>query len=387
MNPTELIISVMDGEIPKRVPTFAVTIENRVIFEIMKRPRIHNGIILNNSFMKWLLDNFGTQLNGIFLNQISKGLERRVKAGVILGFDATWAIHEITWKIIDSSHLYKYSGSLFKIVEDGYGNYTYYYLEPAIHSRKEYEEWEHWPDPDKLAKKTYKFYKKMVDLYGDKTCICGQGAVYGVFESLMISVGFGRMAKWVRKEQDLVKDFVEKTEEIMMKSTNAMMDAGVKVILQTDDMGHKAGSLMNPARIDKFFGGTYERLTKLVHEREGKIIIHSCGDNTENFPNFIKWGFDAAHALENTSNVNIPEIKKKYGDKITLIGGVGVDYLLTERSTDEEVVEGVKDALRVLAPGGRYILSPVHSEAHVPSSKLKVMLDAVKKYGTYPIQL
>ncbi|MCP4764044.1 MAG: hypothetical protein GY870_19885 [archaeon] len=387
MNPTELIISVMDGEIPERVPTFSCTLEERNVYELMRKPLIDNTFILNLPPVKYVMDKFGPHFNWFLLMQISTMMEKRIKAAAMLGFDADWGIHEITWKLKDSGHMYKYSGSLFDIRGDGYGNMTYYYLEPAIHSRQEYEDWDKWPDPDKLAKKTNKFYKKMVKLYGDKMCICGQGAVYGVFESLLISVGFGRMAKWVKTDLDLVEDFIEKIEEIMMKSAMAMMDAGVRVIFQTDDMAFKSGAFMKPATIDKIFGGTYERVVKAVHERDGRFILHSCGDNTENFPNFIKWGIDAVHALENTSNVNIPEIKRKFGDKITLIGGVGVDYLLTDRSRDEEVVQGVKDALRVLAPGGRYILSPVHSESSVPTAKLKVMLDAVKKYGTYPIQV
>ena len=45
-----------------------------------------------------------------------------------------------------------------------------------------------------------------------------------------------------------------------------------------------------------------------------------------------------------TSNVDIFHEKKLHGDKVTIIGGVGVDYLLTDRSRDEEVVDRGQEA-------------------------------------------
>ncbi len=65
-------------------------------------------------------------------------------------------------------------------------------------------------------------------------------------------------------------------------------------------------------------------------------------DNTKLFDYFIKWGFDGGHAFETTSNVDIPYEKKTHGDCFTIVGGIGIDYLLTERSKPEEVVEATK---------------------------------------------
>jgi uroporphyrinogen-III decarboxylase len=66
---------------------------------------------------------------------------------------------------------------------------------------------------------------------------------------------------------------------------------------------------------------------------------------------------------------------------------VGVDYLLTDRSKDEEVVDEVKRLIRELGPGGRFIIAPVHSLSTIPAHKLRVMVDAVNRYGAYPISV
>jgi len=47
----------------------------------------------------------------------------------------------------------------------------------------------------------------------------------------------------------------------------------------------------------------------------------------------------------------------------------------------------VKELIARLGPGGRFIISPVHSLSTIPAHKLKVMIDAVHSYGHYPISI
>lgn len=116
-------------------------------------------------------------------------------------------------------------------------------------------------------------------------------------------------------------------------------------------------------------------------------MLHACGDNTKLFDYFIKWGFDGGHAFETTSNVDIPYEKKTHGDRFTIVGGIGIDYLLTERSKPQEVVEATKEIIRICASGGRFLLAPVHCHPDLDISKVKIMLDTAKEYGTYPLNL
>ena len=64
---------------------------------------------------------------------------------------------------------------------------------------------------------------------------------------------------------------------------------------------------------------------------------------------------------------------------------MGVDYLLTFDSKPEEVVEKTKELIKILAPGGRFILAPTHSHPYVDMSKEKLMLETAWEYGKYPI--
>ncbi|MBN2178367.1 MAG: hypothetical protein JW743_02910 [Deltaproteobacteria bacterium] len=388
MHSKERIINTFEGKPVDRVPTFCAMVEDRTFNEALGKPLIPQEWLLTNPLARYVLDRWGKQLTRpVFQVELNRALEKRIRAQVELGFDSVWAILDETFIVLDSETMARFTGSIFNIQPDGYGNMTYMYRGPGIKSREDFESWPYWPDVDDLAHRTYRFFRKMVSKYGNRTCLFGQGPAYGIQESLLWALGFEKMPVWIRREKDLVKRYIDFNEEICLKTNMALLDAGVPVILQSDDFAFKSGPLMNPRLIDELFGPSYRRIIKAVHDRGAKYVLHSCGDNTLLFDTFISWGVDGLHAYENTSNVDIFSEKKLHGDKVTIIGGVGVDYLLTDRSKDEEVDAEVKKLIAELGPGGRFVIAPVHSLSTIPAQKLRVMVDAVARYGAYPISL
>jgi uroporphyrinogen decarboxylase len=388
MHPIERVLNTMEGKPVDRVPTFCAMVEDRTFNEVLGKPLIPQEKLMRNPLARFILDRWGPKLpKRVFQAEVNRALEKRIRAQVELDFDSVWAILEESFIVIDSKTMVRFTGSIFNLQPDGYGNMTYMYRGPAFKSREDFESWPYWPDTDEVAHNAYKFFKKIVSKYGHRTCLFGQASAYGIQESLLWAVGFEKMPIWIRREKDLVKRFININEELCFKTNMALLDAGVPVIIQTDDFAFKSGPLMNPKLIDELFGPSYRRIIKAVHDRGAKYVLHSCGDNTLLIDIFISWGVDGLHAYETTSNADIFKEKKLHGDKVTIIGGVGVDYLLTDRSKDEEVVDMVKKLIRELGPGGRFIISPVHSLSSIPAHKLRVMVDAVHKYGSYPISI
>jgi hypothetical protein len=388
MHSIERVINTFEGKPLDRVPTFCAMVEDRTFNEILGKPPISQEWLMTNPLARRVLDRWGPQLTRhVFQAELNRALEKRIRAQVELGFDSVWAIQDATFTVLDSKTMARFSGSIFNIQPDGYGNMTYMYRGPGITNREDFESWPYWPDVDDLAHRTYRFFQKIVSKYGNRTCLFGQGPAYGIQESLLWALGFEKMPVWIRREKDLVKRYIDFCEEVCLKTNMALLDAGVPVILQSDDFAFKSGPLMNPKLIDELFGPSYRRIIKAVHDRGAKYVLHSCGDNTLLFDTFISWGVDGLHAYENTSNVDIFREKKLHGDKVTIIGGMGVDYLLTDRSKDEEVQAEVKKLIAELGPGGRFIIAPVHSLSTIPAHKLRVMVDAVARYGAYPISL
>jgi len=85
--------------------------------------------------------------------------------------------------------------------------------------------------------------------------------------------------------------------------------------------------------------------------------------------------------------MNIAQIKKDYGDRLTLIGNVDCSTVLVEGP--EEAVR--KETLKIIqsaAPGGGFLLSSSNSiHPGVKPAYYLAMLDAARKAGQYPIMI
>jgi len=360
--------------------------ESRTANEILGKPLISAEFITANPVSSFFMNTLPEKLTKPIARwTLINTLHKRNVAQAKMGFDAIWALYDDSWHFPDAKTIAITSGSIFNMIPDGFGDMSYMYRSPGIKTPEDFEAWPYWPDADAQAHKVYKYFKKFAAEYGENNCIVGYGFFGGLQESMNWTFGIDKVPIWIKKHPNYVNRYLDIIEEIHVKTENAMLDAGVPVVLITDDFAFKTGPFLSPKMVEEVFGHRYKRIIKNVHGRGAKFILHSCGDNTKLFDVFIGWGVDGLHAYENTSNVDICNEKKIHGDKVTIIGGVGIDYLLTERSKDEEIVDKVKELISKLGPGGRFMLSPVHSEDSMPAHKLQVMLDAVKKYGEYPI--
>ncbi len=386
MNPTERIIRTLEGKEVDRIPFMSAGFETKTSNDVLGKPLLSQERMMYFPLNKYLIDRFGPALTNLFVRPAAKkDMERRVKAQAEFGFDAAWVLYEDTFIMERHNRIIFRVGAVFDFTPDGFGNLIHMYREPAFRTPEDFESWPHWPDPDEFAHRTYTFFKNMMAKYGEKICILGMGPAYGMHETMNWIFGIDRLPIWIRRHPEIIQRYLDLAEELIMKTNMAQLDAGVPVIMHGDDMAFKTGPFMNPKIIEELFGERYRRIIKAIHDRGAKVTLHSCGDNTLLFDTFINWGYDGLHAYENTSNVDIYNEKKTHGDKITMIGGLGIDYLLTENSKDQEVTDKVRELAKKLGPGGRYIMSPVHSLLNISIHKLKVAIDALHEYGRYPI--
>ena len=92
----------------------------------------------------------------------------------------------------------------------------------------------------------------------------------------------------------------------------------------------------------------------------------------------IDWvGIDAKHSFE---DVIMPaaEAKRRYGDRIAILGGVDVDYL--SRHSVDEVRAYTRKVIEECAPGGGWALGTGNSVPnYVPVENYLAMLDEGRK--------
>jgi len=75
----------------------------------------------------------------------------------------------------------------------------------------------------------------------------------------------------------------------------------------------------------------------------------------------------------------VTEAKRKYGDRISVLGGIDVDFLC--RAGEDRIRQRVRDTLRVCMADGGYCLGSGDSTAnYIPVDNFFAMLDERRKF-------
>lgn len=158
----------------------------------------------------------------------------------------------------------------------------------------------------------------------------------------------------------------------------------VGAYLIDDDLGHNTGLLESPTFLREHVFPFYKRLADMAHSKGLAVFMHSCGRIESVIPDIIECGVDALHPIQ-PGALDIVEIKRKFGDRIGLMGNLDMAGPLAT-GTPEETREAVRELVQSVAPGGGYALGSANSITdYVPFANYLAMLEAVTDFGRYPI--
>ncbi len=193
--------------------------------------------------------------------------------------------------------------------------------------------------------------------------------------------------------KDYVRQIFERQCEIALQNLakiyEVVGDKPVGVFVTGTDFGAQNGPFISPKAYVEMFQPFHKRVNDWIHANtRWKSFIHSCGSIMPIIPHFIEAGFEILNPVQTSAaNMNPYELKRRFGDKLTFWGG-GVDTQKTlPFGTPDDVRAEVRERIRAFAPGGGFVFNPSHNvQAKTPTENLRVMYEAVKEFGTYPIR-
>lgn len=148
----------------------------------------------------------------------------------------------------------------------------------------------------------------------------------------------------------------------------------------TDDLGFKNNQFFSLDMYRELVRPVQKRAVEWAHSKGMKAKYHSCGDVNPFVKDFIDIGIDGLHPLEVKAGMDPIHVKKTFGGKLLLHGGV--DALLWDKP--EKMEEYVRRVLPVMKEGGGYIFSTDHT---IPDSAsladFRKIMELVKELGAY----
>ena len=122
-----------------------------------------------------------------------------------------------------------------------------------------------------------------------------------------------------------------------------------------------------------------------AHEFKLPVQYHMCGKSRQALPITAEMGVDGFDALEcpPTGNVDLAEVKKAFGGKISLRGNVNSITVMLN-GTPKDVEDAVKACMDAAKAGGGYILGVGdQTPKDTPEENLHAFVEAGLKYGKY----
>jgi uroporphyrinogen decarboxylase len=237
-----------------------------------------------------------------------------------------------------------------------------------------------WPDPDELDTTAFEQVGRLLPPGMEVLVDHGK-----IFTGVWWLMGLESFCAAVKRDPDLIARMYDKVGATQYRILDIATDfdcvGGVRF---ADDLAYAEGLMVSPAHLRKHFFPWLRACVELVH-RKGKVFIeHTDGDVSLVLEDIIAAGVDGLHPIEPKA-MDIVELKRTIGQRIALCGNIDLGYTLT-RGTPEEVEAEVKERIRVVGPGGGYVLGSSNSiPEYVPLENFNAMREACFRYGRYPI--
>lgn len=210
---------------------------------------------------------------------------------------------------------------------------------------------------------------------------CGVVAAFDLMSPMCgheyLLMGMALDPDWIRDMCDVYSRVTVNLLEILFE--REVLPDGLWV---WEDLGFKNGPFMSPAMYRELIFPAHKRLFDFAHSKKLPVIIHSDGFITSLIPCLIEAGIDCLQPLEAKAGMELLKIKKEFGDKIALIGGMDVRALETN---DLKVVEAeLQKKLPAAMGGSGYVLQVDHSVTSAVDYKTyRYFVDRGLEIGTY----
>ncbi len=211
---------------------------------------------------------------------------------------------------------------------------------------------------------------------GMKLVVC-QGPL---FSGIWRMMGMETFSTACVENPELVRAISNKIGQMCVKiAEEALQREWVGAYWLGDDLAYTTSLIASPQFLRGHVFPYYKRIGELCQQHGKPFLWHSDGNTTQVFGDIIDCGVASVHPNE-PSSVDIVELKRQYGDRLSFIGGIDVDMMA--RGTPEEIRNRVKYLIDHVAPGGGFAVSGGNSIAkYVPLENYKALRDATREFG------
>ncbi len=199
---------------------------------------------------------------------------------------------------------------------------------------RDMRDYESYPWPSESDPIDFRHFETVAKLLPDGAKIVG-GVCMGPYEWVSQMMGVMGLSFALLDDPDLVELMFSRIGSLILSADRqlATMDA-IGALRQGDDLGFKTSTFLSPELLRRHVFPTYTKIAAEAHANGKPFILHSCGNLEAVYEDLIReCRIDAKHSFEDAI-LPVGEFKKRYGDRITPLGGLDVDVICRASGDD-----------------------------------------------------
>lgn len=361
MNKRERVITAIEHHIPDRVPMHINATK-----WVVKKLKTELGV----SSDKKLLERLGVDIYDMRGIDLHTGTAPRYIGPENPLFPATWAGDIMSFWNLKEMETKTASGYVWELSLPPLANAQ------SIQELQAYP----WPDPNWFDFSTI---RQRLEPWKD-FCIMASGCSVFQHATFLRGMDYLMMDMCIQPEfahyiLDKVADFYYDYYCKMFQEAGDM----ISIFALADDLGAQNTLLLSLEMIEEYIVPNLKRMIDLAHKYDIKILLHSCGNIETLIPRLIELGIDILDPIQ-PECMNPISIKRKYGKKLCLRGGISVQQTLS-KGTIQDIEAEVKRITCELKQNGGYIFSPGHPvlQDDIPIKNIIALYDAGMECGKY----
>jgi uroporphyrinogen decarboxylase len=186
-------------------------------------------------------------------------------------------------------------------------------------------------------------------------------------------------------DPELVERLLAKLGDWNLIAARMMLEAGADCIGFVDDLGSGNNLLFRPELYDRFFFPWHRALCELAHSYGAPVHMHSHGNINKILERVVSTGIDMLNPLDPTEGMDLAAIKERYGQHLTLVGGM--DGRIFDQNL-EEIEARLQRSVQIGSQGGRFILMDASGiPENISSEKFAAFLEISRRVRRQSLSL
>jgi hypothetical protein len=217
------------------------------------------------------------------------------------------------------------------------------------------------------------------------------GSIIECSECLTRLIGQQNALLWIGLYPERMGRVIDRIGRFYLECAKAEIDAaapdesGLDGFVIWGDVAYRNDMFFSPDYWRRYFKPWVKAIADCARARGLMVIYHGCGNINKIFEDFIEIGIDALNPLEAKADLDVVELRKRFGHRMAFCGNSNIQIWET---ADRRLIR--KEVLRKLnaAKGGGYIFQSDHSVAsNVSGHTYNYIVKLVRKFGRYPLKL